>query len=752
MYNKIFCVFLIILLTSAFVTGLAAEPDNSGKLVTDVRVKNNNLVSTSTVLSKVKTDTGVRFTQKGLNEDIKALYNTGYFTDIKVDLEDYQGGVAVIFIVEEKPLVENITLKGNKRIRDARLEEFIEIETGQPLDHTKLKETVNKIEDFYIKEGYHKALVEEEVQVDKKANKARVFILINEDKRYRIKRINIEGNTALSDKKILESIRTKPDKLFTSGFFDEKIMENDIKRIERIYEDKGYLDTKADYNLAYNEENETIVIDIKIEVGKIEIKGNEPIKNEKIKEILAMTEDSTFIRAELRDDTMRINELYFDRGYIAADVRPEVVFNSETGKMDITYDISSGKQATIEKIKIRGNTKTKDIVIRRELEITPGEIFDGEKLKESRQNLNNLGYFEEINFDTISGTAPDKKDLIIDVKETKTGEVSFGAGYSSIDNFIGFVELRQRNFDWRNFPTFTGDGQKLSIRTEFGSERKYYDLSFTEPWVFNKPISFGFDIYKRYRDWDTYDLERTGGDLRLGKRFDDHLSLDSMYKIEEVTVSDVADNASTDVTREEGDSTLSTFSLTLTRDTRNNVYNPTEGGIIKNGVEFAGGPFGGDKDFIKYTSMLDWYFRYFENCVFEVKLEAGVVGEYGDSDVVPIYERFYAGGGNSIRGYDYREVGPMSAAHNPIGGKSMAVANFEYTFPIVKQLRGAVFYDVGNVWEDVSDFGDEFKSGVGVGVRVKTPLGPVKVDWGYGLDHEPGESKSKFHFSMSRGF
>ncbi|MCK4519351.1 MAG: outer membrane protein assembly factor BamA, partial [Candidatus Omnitrophica bacterium] len=477
---------------------------------------------------------------------------------------------------------------------------------------------------------------------------------------------------------------------------------------------------------------------------------------EEIRDVLTMSEGSTYIPASMEKDVVRINEIYFEKGYISAKTAPDVIFNKERQQMDITYIIEEREQVYIERIEIRGNDKTKDIVIRRELAVTPGGVFDGKKLRRSKRNLNNLGYFEEITYDTEPGSDPNKKNLIVNVKETKTGEVSFGAGYSSIDKFIGFVELRQRNFDYKNFPALTGDGQQVTVRCEFGSEKKRYDLSFTEPWFFNKPLSFGFDLYNRYRSRDLYEENRLGGDLRLGWRFGDNLRLNSMYKLEEIKLGDIPDWVTRenvpDVWEEEGKNALSSFSLTLIRDTRDNVFNPKSGGTIENSVETTGGILGGDREFIKYYGDLNWYFTHFEKFTFEVRLRGGVADKYNGTNMVPIYERFYAGGANTIRGYRERHVGPKKCGE-PVGGNSMLIGNMEYTFPVMKNIKGAVFYDVGNVWSEVRGFADGFKSGAGLGVRVKTPIGPVKLDYGFRLSDDPGDKKDgRFHFSMSRGF
>ena len=761
MRKNFFYIILVVLILVGMRVDVFAEADLTGKLVIDVKVVNNKLISTPTILSKVKTQIGSVFSQDKLNEDIKNLYATGYFTDINADLQDEDEGVVISFIVTEKPLLKEIIFRGNQHIKSERLRRLMDSQIDQPLNFVQLKQDVDKIENFYIKEGYHLAIVKEEVMVDKDTNEARVFVLVDEGGRYRISSIRVSGNKAIDTKIILKSIQTKRDALFTSGFFDDSKFKSDIRTIKQLYADKGYADVEVDYDVEYNKSKNTmtIVLDIyegdKYTVGMIKIEGNGVIDIKAIKLALKMKSGSTFTPYKLENDVAGINELYFEKGYISARTIPEVVFNKEKQQMDITYNITENELAYIEKIIIRGNDKTKDIVIRRELKIKPGGVFDGARLKRSKQNLNNLGYFEEITYDTAPGSAPNKKDLIINVKETKTGQVSFGAGYSSVDKFIGFVELQQRNFDWRNWPTFTGDGQKLSIRAELGSEKECYDLSFTEPWLFNKPISFGFDFYNRYRSRNLYELQRLGGDVRLGKRINDNIRIGTMYKLEQVKLGNIPYWATADhlpdVWEEEGEHAISTLQFTLVRDTRDSSYNPKSGGVIDNTLEIVGGPFGGDRDFVKYRGELDWYFTHFENFTFETRLRAGLADEYDNTNMVPIYERFYAGGATTIRGYKERHIGPKISGE-PIGGDSMLIGNLEYTFPVMKNIKGAVFYDIGNVWSDIGDMGKDFKSSIGLGVRVKTPIGPVKVDYGYGLDYDPGDKKGRFHFSMSRGF
>jgi outer membrane protein insertion porin family len=351
---------------------------------------------------------------------------------------------------------------------------------------------------------------------------------------------------------------------------------------------------------------------------------------------------------------------------------------------------------------------------------------------------------------------------VVDVKEAKTGAFSFGGGYSTVDQFIGFVEVEQKNFDWRNWPYFTGAGQDLKLRASFGTLTQDFDLSFTEPWVFDYPVSFGFDGYRRTRDREEdvgygYDQRITGGDLRLGRELTDYLRTDLTYRLDRIEITNISEDATFDLNREEGKNNISSIEPSLTFDSRDNVFIPTKGNLITSSWQYAGGPLAGDKDFWKFYARASHYIPLFRGSVLEFRGRVGLADPYGDSPVVPIYERFFAGGANTIRGYHERKIGPIdSVSKDPLGGESTVIGNLEYTYPIWSFLRLAAFYDTGNVWKKIDDidFGD-LKSGIGFGVRLKTPMGPVLVDYGIPLDKEPGEDKKgggQFHFSMSHGF
>ena len=428
----------------------------------------------------------------------------------------------------------------------------------------------------------------------------------------------------------------------------------------------------------------------------------------------------------------------------------------------------------MDKIKIRGNIKTKDLVIRRELRIHPGDKFDGEKLRRSKERLTNLGFFDEVSYDTEETEQPDKKNLLVDVKETKTGAFSFGGGYSTVDQFIGFVEIEQKNFDWRNWPYFTGGGQDLKVRVSVGNISNGFELSFTEPWMFDYPVSFGFDLYRRTQDRDSsagygYDQTITGGDLRLGKELSEYIKGNLVYRLDQVDISNLADNSSQDLMDEAAMSPylVSVITPSLTYDSRDNVFETRKGDLISGSFDFAGGPLGGDQNFTKFFARASHYFPMPRQSVLEIRGRIGVAQPFENTEKVPISERFFAGGAYTIRGYEERKVGPIDSNGDPLGGASMVIGNIEYTYPLFSFLKVAAFYDVGNVWEKMGDIFSSsdgngglnsggFKSGVGLGLRIKTPIGPIRLDYGIPMDPESGQSSRKkggrFHFSASKSF
>jgi len=749
----------------------ASEQQSPQKLVTSIEVIGNKSISSNTIISKIKTRIGSPYSDNIVTEDIKRLYLLGYFSDINIDKEDYKDGVKIIITVAERPIIEKITFEGMKHTffnRD-KLMEIIKSKEKQYLDYPTLKEDAASLKKQYEKKGFNDAYVDYRVEVSKDANRADVVFVVDENLRFKVRDVNFEGNKYFTAKRLIKIMKTRHAWLFNPGALKEEVLAEDMEKLKSFYQREGFADVKVENVVERQPKKRAITITVKIdegkkyEVGDIAIQGNSAVLEDVIRaQIKECSSGKVFSQDAMNMDISNIQSVYFDRGYIFAGIQEATSLNPETGKVDILYTVTENEIAYVDKINIKGNIKTKDLVIRRELRIHPGEQFDGEKLRRSKERLQNLGFFEEVSYGTEPTDIPNKRDLTVEVKEMKTGAFSFGGGYSTIDEFLGFVEIEQKNFDWKNWPYFTGDGQNLRLRAKIGTVSDEYSVGWTEPWMLDYPVSFGFDVYRRSHDRESdigygYDETRTGGDLRLGKELTEYLRGALVYRFESIEIANILSTATWELRKETGQNSISSLLFGLTYDKRDNVFDATKGYVLNGSVEGAGGPFGGDKDFMRFIGSGAQYFPLFKGSVISLSARLGLADAFGDSTDLPIYERFFAGGGSTVRGYEERKIGPLDAVTNdPIGGNALLVSSAEYTYPIFGFLKLAAFFDAGNVWKDVGDLGSGgFKSSVGFGVRVKTPMGPVKVDYGIPLSKQVGEedkSSGRFHFSIGSGF
>lgn len=762
--------FLVVLALCGFAQAAFAQASEpASKNVTAITVTGNKSISESTVVSKLKSRIGSPYLENVVSDDLKRLYLTGYFADVKMDTEAYKDGLKIIITVKERPIIEKVTFGGKRRaISDAKLKDTIKSKNGQYLDYPTLGMDAKAIKGLYEKKGYGRAEVAESAKVDEATNKAVVNFQVEEGKRQRVRRIFVEGNLHYSDARIIKLMKTRRAWTFNPGVLKEDVLKEDVERVKTFYQNNGYIDVQAEVKTAFDPSGRfiyitfTIVEGARYYVGAIDIKGNNDIPLDEIKlKVTEIVPGKVYSPEGLKKDTSSIQGLYFDKGYISASCNATTSLGAE-GKVDVVFSIIENQIAYVNKIKVRGNVKTRDVVIRREMRLKPGERFDGDKLRRSKERLQNLGFFESVSYDIEDTDEPAKKDLIVDVKESKTGMFSFGGGYSTVDQLVGFIEIEQKNFDWKNWPYFTGAGQDIKLRTSFGSLTQAYELSFTEPWLFDYPVSFGFDLYKRSheRESDTgygYDEEVTGGDIRFGKELSEYLKGNFTYRYDQIKISDVSSTASADLKAEEGSNTVSSTEYGLTYDSRDNVFNPTKGDLATTSLQVAGGPFGGDKNFWKSFSRYSHYVPLWHGSSLEMRGRLGYGQAYGDSEKIPIYERFFAGGAYSVRGYRERKIGPVDVSSgDPVGGESVVIGNLEYTYPLLDFLRLAAFYDIGNVWAKGNDIGtDGYKAGAGIGFRLKTPIGPIMLDYGVPLNKESGEEDKgggRFHFSMSQSF
>jgi outer membrane protein insertion porin family len=424
---------------------------------------------------------------------------------------------------------------------------------------------------------------------------------------------------------------------------------------------------------------------------------------------------------------------------------PEYFTDDEKKVVNLLISINEQGMVYVDRIYVEGNVITKDYVIKREFLVKEGDPFDVKKIRRTQEKLYNLGFFSDIVIEIGETGDPYRANLICEVTEQRTGLLSMGAGYSSQDGLLGTFQITQSNF--------LGRGQRIDLMLEFGKKKTNYQISFTEPWFLGKHVLFGISVYDTDRDRDYYREMRTGGNIRIGPHLTDILSLRFTYTYERVKIYD----ALADWVEERKDDS-SSFTTFLIRDSRDNIFDASRGSRNSISLQVSGGILGGDTDFVKTFTSNSWFFPTFWRFVLAVQLRYGIVSSFPPSTGVPIYERFYVGGADSVRGYDYRgEIGPSE------GGEMMFVSNVEYKFPIVKEkrntiLQGAIFIDMGGSWRKgdvnftIGSRDNQLKVGIGAGIRFQTPFFPVRLDWGYGLNHKPGEDKSQWYFTMGQSF
>ncbi len=768
-------VLRLLLVSGCLTLGAADGPGvlwaAEGDRVVAVEVRGATTVAEAAVLAKVQTKPGSPYQDRVVSEDIRRIFSLGYFTDVKADVETLPEGARLVFVVKEKPTVTAIEVQGNRVLRKAKIIELFALAPGDLYDPRKVKEGIDSVTAEYSRLGFSQSEVLSRVELDEEANTATLYLLIDEGLRMRVRQVLIEGNHAFPDRRVLKLLKTKRRRWFSSGVFNEQVLVEDLDRVRAFYRKHGYQDIEVDEEVYRDPSGRSLIIHLNVteglqhRIGEVVITGTVLFPEPEIRRVITLKPGAVYNPEALQEDLRLIKQYYGDRGYIHAEVAPDPQLDEANKRVNLTYRITERELVNVSQIDIRGNLRTRDVVVRRELRIAPGEQFDGAKIRKSIDRLYNLGFFEEVSVDTEPTKHPDREDLIVKVKEAKTGSFSFGGGFSSVDRLVGLVELEQRNFDWRNFPTFTGAGQDLRFRAEVGTVRRYFDVSFTEPWIFGYPVSFGLDGYNRTRLRSrsiglAFEEERRGAGVRLGKEFGDFLQVGWNYQLFRTEISDVVNEASADLKAEQGRSTISELGTSIALDHRDNRFDPTRGYFLFSSADLAGGLVGGDRDFYRLQGGASGYVPHLGRFVLESRLRTGLVNEYGDSNEVPIFERFFGGGSGTVRGFRERRVGPVDTTSNdPIGGEATFLFTLEEVMSIVKDergksiLKGSVFFDVGDVWRRVGDFGESFEAGTGVGARVNTPIGPIRLDLGFPLTELRDEKREpRFHFNISRSF
>jgi outer membrane protein insertion porin family len=756
----------LILLVISLLMGIC---DGGEEDIYKIVILGNVKIEEGAIRGAIKSQEGGSFSVQKLSEDLRSIFDLGYFTDVQVDIKSTPQGKEVIFIVVEKPSIKEILITGNEKVKLDTIKEKMTLTPRSILNLEKVKENSEQIRKLYFSKGYYGVKVEHKVNY-LETNEAVVTFAISEGPKGHIQKIVLKGNKIIKSSDLKKVMTTKQRNIFSiitkTGTLDEDILKNDLQLLNAYYIDHGFIEAKISEPKLDLSNPKKIRIEIEMvegpryHVGNIDFKGDLLTTKEELFKGLKMNRNDVYSNTAIRKDVNALTEKFANQGYAYVEVNPETNVDNKNLLVHITYDIEKKKQVSFEKIQIVGNSKTRDKVIRRELRVAEGELYSATNLNKSRDRLKRTGYFKEVNFTSSRGGTEEKINLDIKVEEAPTGAISFGVGYSSLENVVGSASISDRNL--------FGYGYQGVLKFSLGAETRNFRLSFTDPYFLGYPLSAGIDLYhERVEVFDSYSYKTTGGGLRFGKELTDKIRLDMAYKLEQIDVYDVAQTASTYIKEQEGKKTTSAISISPSIDTRDDYFNPRRGARHNLFIQNAGGILGGDNYFVKVTGETSWYFPLPLNTTLNLRAKAGVIAPYGGKKL-PIYEKFFVGGIQTVRGFEYGRAGPIDEKDEPSGAEKMVVFNAEWIFPLSREigLRGALFFDVGKGFDKLRDQSHTvidlnthkiltrpgrglfpLKFGAGPGIRWFSPFGPIHIDIGFNLSPKKGEKGNVIEFT-----
>jgi outer membrane protein insertion porin family len=736
-------------------------------VISNVSIEGLQNVNSRSVLSVAKLKKGKYYSGVAAREDMRSILETDYFDNVEVHFDDISGNLT--FVVEEKPYIECIVFNGNSEFSDGILKKESVLKEKKYYDFSKLEETKKKIDALYRNKGYGDCNIEVYPTTDANTNKMTITFLIIENNRTVIEEVKVEGMIFFKEKEILKLMRTKPGKMF-----NEDTYKTDLNSVETFYKDNGFIDYKfVSLSVVHNDARTKMFLTLNIsegsryKIGSITCDGNSTAYNKEIEKIIRFKKGQIFNQSKITEIISNgIRKFYYDRGYLNAEVVPCFNKDADGGIVNVNLSVKEGSVFYVGNIYIDGLVLTRDKVIRRELLIKPGEVLTNENLRRSIEKIYNLGFVNDFKYQVLATDKPGIVDIMISITEGDFGVVSGGVGYSLDDKLIATTQIQRMNI--------FGLGQKLSLNLSKGlyKKRLNYEVDWAEPWIFDKNVSLGFNVFniKKSKDKD-YDAKECGKNrigfmAKVGPRLNDYMSLLFGYAYEYVNLSPTKEKIE-ETSEIDKVKTLESLDLKKTiktssvfaqfvYDSRNYIFDPSRGSIHIANLTLASNFLGGDVNFLKGTVKSTWFFPTFWKFVLSINLQSGVIIPYGQFQLsVPTYDRFYLGGSNTIRGYAFRtEIGAIN------GGTVMGLMNIEYKFPMFfnegkEFIQGIMFYDIGGNWENYNSIslvlGDEvenIRSCIGFGIKIMIPVFPLRIEWGYGLNHKRDESRSQFYFSF----
>jgi outer membrane protein insertion porin family len=786
------------------------ETSAKNRVIRDIEIQGNRRVASEDIRVNITSRPGLRYDAARVARDIRALYRLGFFSNIEVILHDKDDGVALTYEVEEKPAVNEVRFEGNDEVDDDDIKEVIDVEANKPLDVPTIHRNVQKIRDLYSEKGFFLAQVNYKLE-KKGANTYDIVFKIDEHAQVEVRRISFVGNKKLKDSEISRYLTTRtagPLSLLTqSGKFTREMFERDLTLVSAVYWDHGYLDVQVGTpRVELSPDRRYIYLSIPIDegpryrVGRIKVVEHDKAGQEVellggrrvVRSMVGTQRGQWFSRSKVMEDVERITRYYQDKGYAHTNVNLLTPTRPEEKIVDLIFDITRGPMVYFDRIDIRGNTKTRDRVIRREVLIHEGERYSKTKIEQSKARVTQLGYFENVDITENPGKEEDKISLSVEVTEKHTGQFQVGMGFSSVENFIAQAQITEQNF--------LGNGQSVSLQVQWSSMRRVGMFNFWEPYLWDTDWTFAFSFYNTVQAQVDYNRLSTGGDITFGHSVGlRDLKLYLTYQLEYDKVDTDAssgfllpggrrldyDFAKLPLAHLFKEGFSSSIQAKLAFDKRNNRISPTKGSYNSISVEWASRYIGSDFDFTRYSATSRWYFPLFWKFVFKINGSFGLIHSNNNKGLA-IVHRYRSGGIMDVRGYYSWDLGPRLSIANEmdpnkaptsyginIGGNMKVTVNTEIEFPIIEMMgiNGVVFFDAGNSFnlEDtwcqagtgrgINQFTDPcnrnpayLRTSAGFGFRWFSPMGPLRFEWGWPINRFNHEKKYQFEFTFGNFF
>ncbi len=749
-----------VLVCAALLLAGAGSAGAAGFLVKSIEIRGATRLSPDAVRKAMSTQVGEELDLEKVRQDVKAIYRMGYFRDVTFDTEEVPGGYHLTVVVAEKPVVGSVVIEGNNDVETTDLRAALTVKERSLYQEEKVKESTIKLKEMCQNKGFIDASVAASV-AESGDGAIRVTFRVTEGPKLKIERIVISGNQYHPTKAILKVMDTSEKGLFSfitdSGAFKKDVLENDIRKIEALYQNNGFMDSKVSEPIV-DRGKTGLILTIRVfegrqyRVGEIRFSGESGIQEKTLRTTVQLTRGEVFDREKLLSDLLALTTLVNDEGYAQALVSPGVEKQKEYPVADVTYRFERGTKFHFGKVEVSGNTKTYDRVVRQNLDVADGRIYTATGLKTSKENLTRSSYFKDVKISTAPSTTPGVMDVKVDVQEGPTGTLSGGLGYSSIDKIFGVVTLTENNL--------FGRGWKASLNTQFGARRTTFTIDFRDPHFLDTDYSLLLGAYKTKVKYTDFEKDARGGRVGLGYNFSRFINGAVSLRGDDTKILALTGTIPSWNVQQEIDKGLQktrSVGVTLTRNTTDRSIDPSRGGFESASLEYAGGPLGGDSQFFKYFLNAKHFYPMTATTVFSWNVLWGHVVPTVQGDEVPLFERFFLGGPYSIRGFRSRSLSPEDPNTGElIGGNKELIANFEYLFPLIGEIgfKGVFFFDVGNAWAQGEwPFNDQgVWAAYGVGVRWYSPMGPLRFEWGWNLNRPEGQPTRVMEFTIGTAY